>query len=131
MNVVSIAVDAQGAEVARPWHEAAQAEFVTLVDQRNELGERYNLKAIPYGIMIDEFGRLVKGPFSINVADEDTIALLEKWLSEPSYNEVLIREASVKMPRSLKPMRVSNSVSYCWKPAKKRRRWQNGEQHRL
>ena len=93
MNVVSIAVDAQGAEVARPWHEVAEAEFVTLVDQRNELGERYNLKAIPYGIMIDEFGRLVKGPFSINVENEDTIALLEKWLSEPSYNEVLIREA--------------------------------------
>lgn len=93
MNVVSIAVDAQGTEVARPWHEVAQAEFVTLVDQRNELGERYSLKAIPYGIMIDEFGRLVKGPFSINVENEDTIALLEKWLSEPSYNEVLIRKA--------------------------------------
>ncbi|MCZ6679932.1 MAG: hypothetical protein O7E52_22085 [Candidatus Poribacteria bacterium] len=86
-------MDAQGAEVARPWHEVAKAEYLTLVDQKNVLGNLYNLKAIPYGIMIDEFGRLVKGPFSINVGNEETIALLEKWLSEPSYNEVLIREA--------------------------------------
>lgn len=86
-------MDAQGATVARPWHEVAKAEFVTLVDQKNHLGNIYDLKAIPYGIMIDEFGRLVKGPFGINVGNEETIALLERWLSEPAYNEMLIREA--------------------------------------
>jgi tetratricopeptide (TPR) repeat protein len=86
-------MDAQGPDVVRPWPEVAKAEFATLVDQKNVLGKQYNLKAIPYGIMVDEFGRLVKGPFSINVGNGETIALLEKWLSEPTYNEMLIREA--------------------------------------
>jgi len=87
-------MDAQGAEVARPWHEVAKAEYPTLVDQKNLLGNLYSLKAIPYGIMIDEFGRLVKAPFSINVGSEDTIALLERWLTDPAYNEALIRESA-------------------------------------
>lgn len=100
-------MDAQGAAVARPWHEAAKAEFVTLVDQRNELGNLYNLKAIPYGIMIDEFGRLVKGAFSISVENEETIAMLEKWLSDPSYNEALIREA--KPPEKIDDPKVAEA----------------------
>lgn len=42
--------------------------------------------------MIDEVGRLVKAPFSINVADKKTRMMLEKWLSDPDYNAVLLRD---------------------------------------
>ena len=76
----------------RPWHDAANADFFTLVDTQNIFGTRYNLKAIPYGVMIDEVGRLVKAPFSINVADKKTLMMLEKWLSDPDYNAVLLRD---------------------------------------
>ncbi len=44
--------------------------------------------------MIDEAGRLVKSPFNINVAKKETIVMLEKWLSEPTYNATLL--SSVK-----------------------------------
>lgn len=74
----------------QPWHEKANAEFVTLVDSQNVLGNLYNLKAIPFGVMIDEAGRLVKPPFSINVAKKETIAMLEKWLSDSTYNATLL-----------------------------------------
>ena len=90
--MVSIALDAQGASVVRPWHDAADADFVTLVDSQNSFGTRYNLKAIPYGVMIDEAGRLVKPPFNVNVRDQKTLAMLEKWLSDPDYNAILLRE---------------------------------------
>ena len=40
--------------------------------------------------MIDEAGRLVKAPFSVNVQDEKTVAMLERWLSDPGYNAVLL-----------------------------------------
>lgn len=40
--------------------------------------------------MIDEAGRLVKVPFSINVAKKETRAMLEKWLSNPAYNAELL-----------------------------------------
>ncbi len=76
----------------RPWHDKANAEFVTLVDSQNILGNLFNLKAIPYGVMIDEAGRLVKFPFSINVAKKETLAMLEKWLSDPAYNATLLND---------------------------------------
>ena len=90
--MVSIALDAQGASVVRPWHDAADADFVTLVDSENSFGTRYNLKAIPYGVMIDEAGRLVKPPFNVNVKHQKMLAMLEKWLSDPDYNAMLLRE---------------------------------------
>ena len=40
--------------------------------------------------MIDEAGRLVKSPFSINVSHKETIAMLEKWLTDPVYNATLL-----------------------------------------
>ena len=42
--------------------------------------------------MIDEVGRLVKAPFNVNVENQKHIAMLEKWLSDPGYNAILLRE---------------------------------------
>ena len=76
----------------RPWHDAANADFITLVDSQNVFGTRYNLKAIPYGVMIDEAGRMVKAPFNVDVKDQETLTMLEKWISDPGYNAVLLRD---------------------------------------
>ena len=42
--------------------------------------------------MIDEAGRLVKAPFNINVADQKTLTMLEKWSSDPNYNAKLLHD---------------------------------------
>ena len=42
--------------------------------------------------MIDEAGRLVKPPFNVNVKNQKHVAMLEKWLSDPGYNAMLLRE---------------------------------------
>ena len=34
---------------------------------------------------------MVKAPFNINVKDQETLTMLEKWLSDPDYNAVLLR----------------------------------------
>ncbi len=47
--------------------------------------------------MIDEAGRLVKSPFSINVAKKETIEMLERWISDPTYNATLL--SSAKHPK--------------------------------
>ena len=98
----------------RPWHDAANADFVTLVDSQNTFAAGYDLKAIPYGVMVDEAGRLVKGPFNINVADQKTLAMLEKWLSDPDSN--------VKLLRDVKPLDALNTQT----PAEVTARFQLG-----
>ena len=42
--------------------------------------------------MIDEAGRLVKAPFNVNVKNQETLEMLERWLSDPDYNTGLLRE---------------------------------------
>ena len=77
---MSIAVDATGAEAARPWVEQARASFPTAVDQENRLAQIYGYKLIPNGILLDESGliRYQKiGGFSVdNAADVDAIQQL-------------------------------------------------------
>ncbi len=52
--------------------------------------------------MIDEAGRLTKHPFSINVAEKETIKMLERWLSDPTYNTTLLRDIK-RLKKSEKP----------------------------
>ena len=85
-------MDAQGPGAVRPWHQIAQAEFPTLVDQQFELGQIFNLKAVPYGILLDELGQIVKFPFAINVDETKTQDLLRNWLTDPNFK---LREDSL------------------------------------
>ncbi|MBD3176628.1 MAG: tetratricopeptide repeat protein [Armatimonadia bacterium] len=74
-------MDAQGAEVARPYHEAADAEFTTVVDQHGRFGSLYSLRAVPFGVWIDENGIIVRPPHNINVGDEETLEKLSDWIA--------------------------------------------------
>ena len=57
-DILSVAVDLQGPEKARPYHEQAGAEFVTVVDEENSLARVFGYRAIPNGILVDEEGVL-------------------------------------------------------------------------
>lgn len=72
--VVAAAIDIQGAEAARPYIEAAGAEYVNLIDANNLLGELFGLKAVPNTLLIDEKGRFV-GKASQKQAEE--------WAAKP------------------------------------------------
>jgi hypothetical protein len=63
-DILSVAVDLQGAEKARPFHDAAGARFTTVVDETNSLAELFGFKAVPNGMLIDEEGRLAYKRFS-------------------------------------------------------------------
>ena len=52
--------------------------------------------------MIDEAGRLVKAPFNVNVKNQETLAMLEKWLSDPDYNAVLLNDIKLSSKPTLK-----------------------------
>jgi len=85
-----VAIDAQGAEKARPYVDRAKAQFTTVVDEENLLGQLYGFKAIPNGFLIDEYG-LVRhrelGGFDIRQAE--TADIVEQWLLGPSLSESL------------------------------------------
>lgn len=50
-------MDVQGADLARPYVEVANATYANLVDAENILGDLIGFKAVPNTILIDEAGR--------------------------------------------------------------------------
>ena len=56
MEVLSVAIDFQGAEKARPFVEQARATYPNVVDTENVLGLHFGFKAVPNAIFVDEAG---------------------------------------------------------------------------
>jgi len=84
VEILSVAMDAQGAHVARPFVEKAGATFPTVVDEENLLGQLYRFKAIPNGYLIDqrgvvEYRRL--GGFDIR--KPETKRIVTDWIHGP------------------------------------------------
>ena len=57
-DLLSIAVDLQGPDLPRPFHEKAGAEFTTVVDTGTTVTRTFGVRAIPNGALIDEDGVL-------------------------------------------------------------------------
>ena len=94
VEVLSIAVDAQGAEKARPFVEKAGATFTTLVDERNLLGRTYGFKAIPNGYLIDESGVVrYKRLGGFDVRRADTAQVVERWCTAQALDESAAQSA--------------------------------------
>ncbi|MDA1189211.1 MAG: thioredoxin family protein, partial [Chloroflexi bacterium] len=70
----------QGPERARPYTEKANADFTTVVDEENMLGDHYGFKAIPNGYLVDETGVVLYKELSgFDVKKPRTRALVEEF----------------------------------------------------
>ncbi len=75
-------MDAQGADAARPWVEAAGATFPTVVDSENRLASLYGYKLIPNGIVLDEEGVIRYRKFGgFSVENEGDVAAIQRLLN--------------------------------------------------
>jgi len=82
-ELISVAMDAQGPDVVRPFTEKAKATFTTVVDSADALWDLYGFDLIPNGYYIDERGcvRFLKvGGF--DVRDVTTLKIVEDLLAE-------------------------------------------------
>jgi len=57
-DILSIAIDLQGPEFPRPFHDKARAQFTTVVDAGTIVTRTFGVRAIPNGALIDENGIL-------------------------------------------------------------------------
>ena len=68
-TVIAVAMDSRGAEVARPWIEAAKATYPALIDAEHTLSDLYNMVNVPQAVWIDERGGIVRPPESAGSVD--------------------------------------------------------------
>jgi hypothetical protein len=62
LEVVSVALDTEGADAAGPWIDAANPEHPSLIDAGHRLDELLGINNVPMGVWIDEQGVLVRPP---------------------------------------------------------------------
>jgi peroxiredoxin len=60
LEIVTVALDTQGAAAARPWIEAARPEHPSLIDVAHRVGELFGISNVPNGVWIDEHGMIVR-----------------------------------------------------------------------
>lgn len=105
-ELLSIALDAPGAQVARPWHDKARATFTTVVDQHNLLASAFGFKVIPNGLLIDEHGILrFKQIGGFEVAKPEIRAQVEAFIK---LSDEGTTDAQATQPSSL-AQRLSDS----------------------
>ncbi len=95
-------MDVQGADVARPYVEKANAEYTTLVDSDNMLGNLFGFKTIPLILLFDESGNLIEGPRQAEVEDDRLIIEIEDWI-ERGENSVPGKIAANRRPQKIEP----------------------------
>ncbi len=62
LEIVTVALDTGGAEVVRPWIEAAQPTYPCLIDQAHVVDELFGIVNVPSGLWIEEEGMIVRPP---------------------------------------------------------------------
>lgn len=62
LEIVTVALDAAGAEAARPWIERARPQHPSLIDERHVLDGLFGIVNVPSGVWIDERGVIVRPP---------------------------------------------------------------------
>ena len=90
-EILAIAMDAQGAEVARRFTEAAGVQFPAAVDRTQGLWELYGFNVVPNGFFVDENGilRYMKiGGFEAR--NPDDARAIENLLAAPAIQETLV-----------------------------------------
>ncbi|HKJ70025.1 MAG TPA: TlpA disulfide reductase family protein [bacterium] len=81
-ELLTVAMDMQGAKVAKPWVEKADATYPALVDQSNKLGTKFQYNYVPLIILFNEQGRRVYGPQNFSIGDSEDRELLTGWLND-------------------------------------------------
>lgn len=91
VNFLSIAVDAQGPTVVKPWVERAKATFTTVVDSHNALADSVGFNAVPTLLLFDAKGRLVHGPIGFDIRREGMAEAILTWVDSGQIGEALTR----------------------------------------
>jgi hypothetical protein len=62
LEIVTVALESRGADVARPWIEAARPTHPALIDAGHVIDEFFGIVNVPSGVWIGESGTIVRPP---------------------------------------------------------------------
>ena len=94
LELVTVGLDAAGAEACRPFIEAAAPTHPSLIDERHLLAEAFGVINIPNGFWIDEEGVLVRPPEQAQPHESVPERRFERMDGLPDRMNDIMEEAS-------------------------------------
>ena len=94
LEIVTVGLDAAGAEPCRPFIEAAKPTHPSLIDRRHVMAEAFGVFNIPNGIWIDENGVIVRPAEQAQPREEIREARYEPIEGLPDHMNEILAEAS-------------------------------------
>ena len=88
VELLSIAVDFQGADVVRPYVDKANPSFTTVVDSENVLARLLGFKALPNGYFLEpglKLSESIKGRFDIR--NPEILKKTLGWINSPALHD--------------------------------------------
>ncbi len=67
--VVAVAEESRGGEASRPWIEAANPSYWSLIDPEHRVAALYGMVNVPQAVWIDEDGKIVRPPETAGSTD--------------------------------------------------------------
>ena len=96
-----MAIDFQGQDKARLFHELAKATFTTVIDESNSLGAAYGFRAIPNGLLIGADGTLRFYRFgSFDIRKPDINRLVKQFVVKGNVQQSTRATVHKSMPLS-------------------------------
>lgn len=93
IGLTNVAVDFQGAEVARPWVETARVTFRSLVDRQGDLLQLMGLTFVPIAAFLDSQGNLVEPPTPIEISLPQMREAIVAWVDGKQDRPGFVRDA--------------------------------------
>ncbi|MCW2622241.1 MAG: hypothetical protein JWL64_1843 [Frankiales bacterium] len=115
LEVVTVALDAGGAEAARPWIEKARPRHPALIDTAHVLGSRFGVVNVPNAVWIDEQGVLVRPAEPAWLEDPHASSEVAAQALEdlpPDHREVREQIAKMRIDHSLYPRMIRDWVRH-------------------
>lgn len=86
-EILSVALDHEGPEAARPFAEAGGPDITTVVDDKGLLSAHYQFQVVPNGFLVDQDGVLQYAKYGFSVDDAHDKATVERFISTGEVDE--------------------------------------------
>jgi hypothetical protein len=99
LEIVTVALDSEGPEAARPFVESAKAEHPSLIDESHRVDELFGVVNVPNGVWIDEAGMIVRPAepaFPGRNPVMETFEQMDPSTLPPELAEVIIEAKKIK-----------------------------------
>ena len=79
-EILAVSVDLQGTERTKTWVDKSGSSYTTAIDAEAVVAAMFEVRYVPFSVLIDEEGRVVRGARPVDVSRDEHRAEIASWI---------------------------------------------------